>query len=58
MERSLGGESSTVQQFKSLSYSIGIWTGAPGEAEQDALYFRRRVQDAAALLEAAITSWS
>ena len=54
LERSLGGESSTVQQFKSLSYSIGIWTGGPGEAEQDALYFRGRFQDAAALVEAAI----
>lgn len=54
LERSLGDDSSTVQQFMSLSYSIGIWTGGPGEAEQDARYFRERVQDAAALIEAAI----
>lgn len=54
LERSLGSDSSTVQQFKKLRYSIGLWTGEPGEAEQDALYFRGRVQDAAGLIEAAI----
>jgi Protein of unknown function (Hypoth_ymh) len=51
---SLGTESSTVQQFTSLSYSIGIYTGAAGEAERDALYFRGKVHDAVALIDAAI----
>jgi len=54
LERTLGTDSSTVQQFKELRYDIGIWSGAPGEAEQDARYFRERVQDAAALIGAAI----
>ena len=54
LERTLGADSSTVQQFKELRYDIGIWSGAPGEAEQDARYFRERVQDAAALIGAAI----
>lgn len=54
LERSLGADSSTVQQFRKLSYHIGIYSGAPGEAEEDARFFRARVQDAAGLIEAAI----
>jgi hypothetical protein len=54
LERSLGKESSTVQQFSELRYHVGIWTGSPGEAERDAQYFRKRVEDATALIEAAI----
>lgn len=54
LERSLGTDSSTVRQFKKLSYHIGIWSGAPGEGERDARYFRTRVNDAIALLQAAI----
>ncbi|WP_257021594.1 TIGR02391 family protein [Microbacterium sp. AK009] len=54
LERSLGADSSTVQQFKKLSYHVGFYSGAPGEAEKDARYFRGRVQDAAGLIEAAI----
>lgn len=54
LERSLGAESSTVQQFRKLSYHIGVYSGAPGEAEEDARYFRVRVQDATGLIEAAI----
>jgi hypothetical protein len=54
MLNSLGAESSTVQQFRKMSYTIGIWSGAPGEDERDARYFRGRVLDAVGLIEAAI----
>lgn len=54
MERSLGRDSQTLHEFRDLRYHVGIWTGAPGEAEQDARYFANRVDDAAALIEAAI----
>lgn len=54
LERSLGVDSSTVQQFKDLRYHIGIWSGAPGEAEQDRRYFAERVDDAIAIIDAAI----
>jgi hypothetical protein len=54
LERSLGKDSSTVQQFTNMSYSVGVWTGSPGEAQRDAQYFRRRVEDAIALIDAAM----
>lgn len=50
----LGAESATLTKFRDVRYSIGIWTGAPGEKERDARYFIGRVKEAAALLEAAI----
>lgn len=52
--RGLGRESTTVEQFMELRYSIGVWTGSPGEAESDARYFRGAVQQAVALIDAAI----
>jgi len=54
LERSLGKESSTVQQFNNLQYTVGFWTGGPGEADRDAQYFRTRIEDAVGLIEAAI----
>jgi hypothetical protein len=54
MENSLGRDSATLRQFTELRYSIGIWSGAPGEAQRDAEYFAKRVRDAAGLLDAAI----
>ena len=54
LERSLGKDSSTVKQFKDLRYDIGFYSGAAGEAERDARYFRERVKEAAGLIEAAI----
>ena len=54
LERSLGTDSSTVQQFTKLRYHPGIWTGAPGEAERDRQFFAGRVDDAIALIDAAI----
>jgi len=54
LRQSLGGDSSTVQQFEAMRYHIGVWTGSPGEAAEDARYFRGRVKDAESLIEAAI----
>ena len=54
MESALGKDSETLRSFRELRYHVGIWTGAPGEAEQDARYFANRVDEAAALIEAAI----
>ena len=54
LEGSLGSESSTVKKFAKLRYGIGIYSGAPGEAERDAQFFRAKVAEAAGLLEAAI----
>jgi predicted nucleotide-binding protein len=54
MASSLGKDSDTLRQFREQRYHVGIWTGAPGEAQRDAAYFANRVRDAAALIEAAI----
>lgn len=54
MTAALGAESATLIRFRELRYSVGIWGGAPGERERDARFFASRVQEAAALLEAAI----
>ncbi|WP_052307936.1 TIGR02391 family protein [Nakamurella multipartita] len=54
LDRSLGHEASTTKEFRELRYFVGVWSGAIGEAERDAQYFRGRVHDAMALIEAAI----
>lgn len=54
LENSLGPQASVLEQFVELRYSVGIWTGAPGEDERDAEFFRGRVADAVALIDAAI----
>jgi len=54
MTEALGSESDTLRKFRDLRYSIGIWSGAPGEAAQDARYFADQVDRAAALLDAAL----
>ncbi len=54
MEMALGKDSETLRSFRELRYHIGVWTGAPGEAEQDARYFAGRVDHAAGLIDAAI----
>lgn len=54
MRNSLGPDSETLHQFQQLRYSIGVWSGAPGERERDAQYFAKRTKDAAALIDAAI----
>jgi predicted nucleotide-binding protein len=51
---SLGQESTVLKKFNNVSYHIGIWTGAPGEAERDAEYFKDAVGSAVAQIEAAI----
>ena len=47
-------DSSTTEKFKNLSYWIGIYSGAPGERERDAAYFRSRVVEACGYLSAAV----
>jgi predicted nucleotide-binding protein len=54
MESSLGKDSDTLREFKEQRYYIGVYSGAPGEAQRDAEYFADRVRDAAGLIEAAI----
>lgn len=54
MRQALGVNSSTLNRFADLSYHIGVYSGAPGEAEQDRQYFAQQVLRAGALIEAAI----
>jgi hypothetical protein len=54
MTAALPPESATLAKFSNVRYSVGIWSGAPGEAERDARFFAGRVRDAVALIDAAI----
>jgi hypothetical protein len=54
MARALGGDSTTLARFRRLSYHIGVYSGAPGEAERDAMYFAAQVGRAVGLIDAAI----
>jgi hypothetical protein len=54
MQAGLGQDSETLREFQHLRYSVGAWSGAPGEAQRDAQYFAKRVRDAAGLIDAAI----
>ena len=54
MQEGLGPDSQTLREFQQLRYSLGFWSGAPGEAQRDAQYFAKRTKDAAALIDAAI----
>lgn len=54
MQGGIGEDSSTLREFRQLRYTVGVWLGAPGEAERDAQYFAKCVKDAAALIDAAI----
>lgn len=51
---SLPGKSQTLERFRDVSYSYGIWTGSPGEDERDRRYFASQVDEAVAIIEAAI----
>lgn len=51
---SLGQESATLKSFRDLRYHVGVWTGAPGEKEEDARYFASQVARAGGLIDAAI----
>jgi hypothetical protein len=39
---------------RNVRYTVGIWTGAPGEAEGDRQHFAEQVGSAAAFIDAAI----
>ncbi len=54
MKAALGNDSETLREFRDIRYYIGVYSGAPGEAEQNARFFAGRVDRAAALIDAAI----
>ena len=54
IEASPGKNSETLRDFRELSYHIGIYFGAPGEADADARYFAEQAGHAAGLIDAAI----
>ena len=54
LTNSLPAKSQTLERFREVSYHIGVWSGAPGEAEQDRLFFAGQVDEAVAIVEAAI----
>jgi predicted nucleotide-binding protein len=54
MAKALGPDSATLDKFRNVSYSIGIWTGAPGEDARDARFFAEQTERAAAYIDAAI----
>ncbi|MGN8245775.1 TIGR02391 family protein [Cellulomonas soli] len=54
LEQSLGVDASTTREFTDMRWGVGVWTGAPGEAKRDAVYFRARLYDALGLVDAAI----
>jgi hypothetical protein len=54
MANSLPATSTTLQEFRNMSYHIGIYSGAPGEAERYRQYFGSQVRRAAALIDSAI----
>jgi predicted nucleotide-binding protein len=54
MRQALGPDSPTLKQFVDHRYHVGVWSGAPGEAERDRKFFAGQVARAAALIDAAI----
>lgn len=54
MRQALGDRSTTLERFTDLRYHVGVWSGAPGEAERDRQYFAEQVTRAAALVDAAV----
>jgi predicted nucleotide-binding protein len=54
LSRALGADSPATRGFVDVPYTVGVWTGAPGEAEQDAEYFAAAVDRAVAYIDAAI----
>ncbi|GAA3595542.1 hypothetical protein GCM10022198_19250 [Klugiella xanthotipulae] len=54
LQQSLGSDSTIVEDFSKLKYSMGFWTGAPGEDEIHAEFFRSRMRDACSIIDAAI----
>jgi predicted nucleotide-binding protein len=54
IKSALGNDSEMLREFSNIRYHIGIYSGAPGEAEENAKFFASRVDRAVALLDAAI----
>ena len=54
MQRALGRDATVLESFEQVSYYIGVYTGDPGEAEQDRLHFAEALKTAVAYIDAAI----
>lgn len=54
LRQALGERSTTLERFTDIRYHVGVWSGAPGEAERDRQYFAEQVTRAAALIDAAV----
>jgi hypothetical protein len=54
LARSLGADAVVPREFRDVRYDVGIWSGGPGEAEQDARYFEQQMDHAAGLIDAAV----
>jgi len=54
LRAAFGEEDVSTKDFDNVKYSVGIWSGAPGEAERDARYHQQAVGNAVAVLEAAV----
>ena len=54
MQRALGKDASVLRDFQEIRYSIGVYSGAPGEDERDREYFADQVKTAVAYIDAAI----
>jgi predicted nucleotide-binding protein len=54
LERALGPGSSVLRDFQEVRYTVGVWTGSPGEDERDRQYFAQQVKSAVAYVDAAI----
>jgi predicted nucleotide-binding protein len=54
MIAALGPDSTALRAFKDVGYSVGVWTGAPGEDQRDREYFAQQVDRAKAHVETAL----
>jgi len=54
LQRALGPGATVLGEFEKVRYSLGIYTGGPGEEERDRLRFAEGVRSAVALIDAAI----
>jgi len=53
LRAAFGEDDVSTRDFDNVRYTVGIWTGASGEAERDARFHQQAVGNAIAVLEAA-----
>lgn len=51
---SLGNDGEITTRFRDLSYYVGVWSGGPNAAAEDAEHFRGAVQRSLAIIDAAV----